>query len=108
MAKGLIGPITEVRLTGSGFELSATATGAHEIGRAKEAALRVNHPTVSRQHARIILSDDRSVLYLQDRGGANGTWLNGNQISEIKVVSPGDTISLGEIKLVVELRRGNG
>ena len=76
------------------------------MGRAKEAAMRVNHPTVSRQHARVILSDDRSVVYLQDRGGANGTWLNGTQISEIKVVNDGDTIALGEVKLVVELRRG--
>ena len=70
-------PILEVRLTGAGFDIAVTDTGAHELGRSSEADLRVNHPTVSRKQARIIIGDDRTIAYLQDAGGANGTRLNG-------------------------------
>ena len=99
------GRIVEVRLKGPGVDVAATDTGAHELGRDKAAALRVAHPTVSRQHARIIISDDRGVAYLQDRGGANGTRLNGVTIKEIQLLSEGDAISIGDVELKVSIRR---
>jgi pSer/pThr/pTyr-binding forkhead associated (FHA) protein len=97
--------IKEVRLRAAGIEIAATETGAHDLGRDKVAALRVSHPTVSRQHARIIISDDRGVAYLQDRGGANGTRLNGTAIKEIQLLNDGDTISIGDVELKVSIRR---
>jgi pSer/pThr/pTyr-binding forkhead associated (FHA) protein len=99
------GRIAEVRLSGKDVDVAATETGAHELGRDKGAALRVNHATVSRQHARIIISDDRGVAYVQDRGGANGTKLNGAPIKEIKLLSDGDTVSIGDVELKVSIRR---
>jgi pSer/pThr/pTyr-binding forkhead associated (FHA) protein len=98
--------IKEVRLQAPGIDVAATEPGAHELGRDKAAGLRVNHPTVSRQHARIIISDDRGVAYLQDRGGANGTRLNGTTIKEIQLLKDGDTISIGDVELKVAIRRG--
>ena len=97
--------IAEVRLQASGVDVAATATGAHELGRDKAAGLRVSHPTVSRQHARVIISDDRSVAYIQDRGGANGTRLNGVTIKEIQLLNDGDTVSIGDVDLKVAIRR---
>jgi pSer/pThr/pTyr-binding forkhead associated (FHA) protein len=97
--------IVELRLTGGGFDLVALETGAHDLGRAKDAALRIDSQTVSRQHARIIISDDRTVAYVQDRGGANGTFLNGAPVDKLKLVKEGDVIGLGEIKLKVSIRR---
>jgi S-DNA-T family DNA segregation ATPase FtsK/SpoIIIE len=85
----------------------ATETGAHDLGRAKDAALRVNDPTVSRQHARLILSDDRSVVYIQDRGGANGTRLNGVAVEQLQIVKEGDTIGIGDVLLTVSYKRGS-
>lgn len=99
------GRVTEVRLTGPGFALVATETGAHDLGRAKDAGLRVNNPTVSRQHARVIISDDRSVVYLQDMGGANGTLLNGVAIDKLQMLSHGDVIRIGDVQLTVALKR---
>jgi pSer/pThr/pTyr-binding forkhead associated (FHA) protein len=99
------GKIAELRLTGSGFDLVARDSGAHELGRAKDASLRIDNQTISRQHARIIISDDRSVAYVQDRGGANGTFLNGMPVDKLKLVKDGDVIGLGEIKLKVSIRR---
>jgi pSer/pThr/pTyr-binding forkhead associated (FHA) protein len=100
------GAISEVRLVAPGFDVFATASGAHDLGRAKEAPLRVNHPTVSRTHARLIISDDRSIAYIQDRGGANGTRLNGAPIDKLQVIKNGDIIGVGEVLLTVSIKRG--
>jgi pSer/pThr/pTyr-binding forkhead associated (FHA) protein len=99
------GKIVEVRLRGPDIDVGLTETGAHELGRAKEAAVRVRNATVSRQHARIIISDDRGVAYVQDRGGANGTRLNGVSITEIKLLNDGDSVTVGEVDLKIAIRR---
>jgi pSer/pThr/pTyr-binding forkhead associated (FHA) protein len=98
-------PILELRLVAEGFDLVVRETGAHDLGRANDAVLRVNHPTVSRKHARIILSDDRSIAYLQDAGGANGTRLNGKALDKLAPLSEGDQVGIGEVELKVSLRR---
>ena len=61
---------------------------------------------VSRRHARIILSEDRKVAYVQDGGGANGTRLNGQEIVKLAPLTEGDTIEIGEVALKVSLKRG--
>jgi pSer/pThr/pTyr-binding forkhead associated (FHA) protein len=99
------GKITGIRLRSGDIDVALTETGAHEVGRAKEAAVRVRNPTVSRQHARLIISDDRGVAYVQDRGGANGTRLNGVAITEIKLLNDGDSITVGEVELKVTILR---
>ena len=80
--------------------------GAHELGRATDAALRVNHPTVSRKHARIILADDRGIAYLQNAGGANSTRLNDKAIEKLAPLNDGDRVGIGEVELTVVLKRG--
>ena len=98
--------ILEIRLIGPGFDLAAREPGAYELGRATEAPLRVNHPTVSRKHARVILADDRGIVYLQDAGGANGTRLNGKAIEKLAPLTDGDRVGIGEVELTVALKRG--
>jgi pSer/pThr/pTyr-binding forkhead associated (FHA) protein len=102
---GVAGKLIEVRLTGSGFDLVASETGPHALGRATDAALRVRHPTVSRRHARIVISDDREMAYLQNAGGANGTLLNGREIERIEPLQEGDRIQMGDVILQVSLKR---
>jgi pSer/pThr/pTyr-binding forkhead associated (FHA) protein len=99
------GPIAAVRLTGVGTSLSVTQPGAYTIGRSREVELRVDHPTVSRKHARLILSDDRAMVYLQDQGGANGTRHNGKEVEKLAPLADGDTIGIGEVDLDVSLER---
>jgi pSer/pThr/pTyr-binding forkhead associated (FHA) protein len=94
-----------VRLTGPGVDLVVVGPGAHELGRAKEAALRVNHPTVSRRHARIIVSDDRTIAYVQDLGGANRTRLNGREVTAVQPLADGDVLTLGQVELKVTVSR---
>jgi len=99
------GSILEIRLWAQGYDLVATEPGAHELGRATDAPLRVNHATVSRKHARVILADDRGIAYLQDAGGANGTRLNGKPVEKLAPLSDGDQVGIGEVELKVTLKR---
>jgi predicted component of type VI protein secretion system len=99
------GAILEIRLAAEGHDLAVSEPGAHELGRSADAPLRVNHPTVSRKHARIILADDRGIAYLQDAGGANGTRLNGKAVEKLAPLSDGDHVGIGEVELKVTLKR---
>ena len=98
-------PLAEVRLVGSDYDLSVTSPGAHVLGRAADAPLRVKHATVSRTHARVILSEDRQTASLEHAGGANGTRLNGRAIDKAEPLSDGDEIGIGEVTLRVVLKR---
>ncbi len=104
---GPAGPILEVRLSATGIELVVNEPGAHDLGRSSEMELRVSHPTVSRRHARIILSDDRAMVYVQDQGGANGTRLNGKEVAKLAPLSEGDKVGVGDLELKVSLKRGS-
>lgn len=96
--------IAEVRLTGSGFDVAATATGDHVLGRLSTAALLVNHTTVSRQHARITIAADRKSALIADLGGANGTFLNGVELKAPAPLAEGDMVRIGTVTLKVTLR----
>jgi len=97
-------PISELRLTGGGFDLVASEPGEYDLGRAPDARLRVNHKTVSRRHARIVIAPDRLAVTVQDVGGANGTMLNGVLVEKPSPLKEGDRISLGEVTLEVRLK----
>ena len=94
-----------IRLTGEGVDLVVVGPGAHELGRTKGVALRVNHPTVSRRHARILISDDRTIAYVQDLGGANGTRLNGRAVTSVQPLADGDVLTFGQLELKVTVSR---
>ena len=59
---------------GKEHELKKSVT----IGRDETNDLTFSSPTVSREHAALMLKDDR--WYLEDRGSFNGTFLNGTRV----------------------------
>src|SRR6185295_12643806 len=63
------------------------------IGRASECALRLEGPSVSRQHARV--EQDGPVWMLRDLGSKNGTFVNG-QRRELAPLSLQDTVRVGD------------
>jgi len=99
------GAIVEIRLVAPSFDLVVSQAGEHRIGRSSEASLRVVHPTVSRKHARLILSDDRLKAWVQHDGGANGTRHNGREIERLEELSEGDQVEVGDVKLRVLIKR---
>src|SRR5258706_14800150 len=63
------------------------------IGRDEGAAIRIDGPGVSRQHAELYRQGPLYVV--RDLGSTNGTWLNGRRI-EHAPVTPGHVLRLGD------------
>jgi DNA-binding winged helix-turn-helix (wHTH) protein len=76
------------------------ATGNNLLGRAEDAGVRINDPSVSRHHARIVLHDRAT---LEDLGSKNGTFVRDSRITQPTRLMNGDAIRLGEIDLTVRL-----
>lgn len=66
------------------------------IGRTSENDLVLHDHGVSRQHARIVLRDDK--YYVADMGSSNGTVLNGSLLSGEQQLRDGDKIGVGPVE----------
>ncbi len=64
------------------------------IGRDNSNMIAINDVEVSRRHARMELRG--STYAIQDLGSTNGTFVNGQRLSGIQVLNPGDMVSFGE------------
>jgi hypothetical protein len=75
------------------------------VGRAPEVDIRIDHPDVSRHHARFALEDD--LLTIVDLGSTNGTAVNDASLEPQApvAVAPGDTIQIGSPDLLLELEQ---
>jgi two-component system, NtrC family, response regulator AtoC len=73
------------------------------IGRASDADVRVDHPSVSREHAILRLG---TPITIEDLGSANGTRLRGRPLAPHKPmeIEPGEVVDLGSVLLVVQPR----
>lgn len=69
------------------------------VGRAPICDLAIDEPSISRRHVRFRVHGDHCVL--TDLGGRNGTFLNGEQVTEAEVKA-GDAIVLGRFPLRVD------
>jgi pSer/pThr/pTyr-binding forkhead associated (FHA) protein len=91
-------------------ETSAVAlplSGTLMVGRGSDCAVKVEHPSLSRNHFIIDLADD--ILRLTDLGSANGTQLSGGPIKANVAVefSANDPIIAGDVTFVVQCFRRN-
>ena len=66
------------------------------LGRSLSADVHLDDATVSRRHAMVVEREGAYVL-LDDRS-MNGTWLNGERVSEA-LLADGDVIQLGAVRL---------
>jgi len=75
--------------------------GENTIGR-ENADVLVSHPTVSRRHAKITVSDGKYIL--EDLGSTNGTFVSNKKAEEGQPVEikPGDEIMFGSAVLRIE------
>lgn len=83
-------------LTGTTF----TVNSALLIGRAPGNDIQVSDTALSGTHARVTPVTDGAVL--EDLGSTNGTYLNGMPINTPQTLRPGDRITLGGLKIVVD------
>jgi DNA-binding winged helix-turn-helix (wHTH) protein len=71
------------------------ATGEHVIGRDADVEIRFDTSTVSRRHARVIVTVDTAVL--EDCDSKNGTFRGGERVSSPVALIDGDTIRMGSV-----------
>lgn len=71
--------------------------GENLLGRDPAARVYLNHPSVSRRHARISIASNRVVL--EDLNSRNGTFLDGRGIESATELHDGAVIGLGPITL---------
>ena len=79
------------------FPLSSSVT---VIGRRQDCDLCVPLMIVSRRHCEIDQEGDQ--LLVRDLGSRNGTFLNGQQVSQ-GYISPGDSLRIGPIDFAVQI-----
>jgi DNA-binding winged helix-turn-helix (wHTH) protein len=73
--------------------------GENLLGRVDDGVLWIDSPSVSRRHARIRVEGGQATL--EDLGSKNGTYWRGARIIGPVLLSDGDEILLGKIKLTV-------
>ena len=76
------------------------------FGRGDDCVLRTDDPLVSRQHARFDVEQDQVVI--EDLGSRNGVMVNGEKISQLTKLNPGDRVRIGNQTLTVLLGRATG
>lgn len=71
-----------------------------EVGSGVEVEMRLEHPTVSRRHAR--LEPREGGVWLSDLGSSNGTRVAGKLLTEGTLWSPGESLELGSLRCHLE------
>lgn len=74
------------------------AVGVNVIGREMTAAVWVDSSTVSRRHARIVVTAEGALL--EDLGSKNGTFLRGRRIQAPETLHDGDEIVAGAARMI--------
>ncbi len=74
-------------------------TRALTLGRGPENDVTLSDPSVSRQHARVLLAD--GVPLLEDAGSSHGTFLDGRPLEGARALAAGSLIQLGDLPLRV-------
>jgi len=90
---------TLVYTLGSILRRHTLSPGDTIVGRASLCDLPIDDPSISRRHARFRVHGDR--CRLTDLGGRNGTFVNGEAITEAEL-RDGDTVVVGRFALRVE------
>ncbi len=92
--------LTLILLNGQekGREYQLTGEQAELLGR-QAPTIKLSDAQTSRQHAEILL--ESSTWLIRDMGSTNGTWVNGQKISQITELEVGDRIVVGRHQLRV-------
>ena len=72
----------------------ALREGANLLGSRDDCGLRLDHPTVSRTHAELVVEGER--VRLRDLDSRNGTFVDGQRVAQAEV-GPGASLSFGQV-----------
>jgi DNA-binding winged helix-turn-helix (wHTH) protein len=80
----------------------ALAVGEHVIGRDPDVEVRVDQSTVSRRHARLVVTTEGAVL--EAFVSKNGTFLGSERVSGPVQLTDGDAIRVGSVQMTFHVR----
>lgn len=80
--------------------------GEHIIGRDPDADIRLDASTVSRRHARLMVTAAATIL--EDFGSKNGTRLGSHQVTSPVQLADGDAIHIGSLLVTFHVRGSQG
>jgi len=80
------------------------ARGENQLGRDRHSVAWFDSPTVSRRHARILVTADQAIL--EDLGSRNGTWIRGKRITGPVPLSDLDEVKLGSLVMLFRILEG--
>jgi DNA-binding winged helix-turn-helix (wHTH) protein len=76
--------------------------GEYVMGRDHDVDVRIDAATVSRRHARLVITGDAALL--EDCGSKNGTFVEGRRVTASVPVADGDAIHLGSLRVLFRQR----
>jgi DNA-binding winged helix-turn-helix (wHTH) protein len=79
--------------------------GDHVVGRDPDVEIQLDSSTVSRRHARFVVTTDGTVL--EDFGSKNGTYCRGERVTTPVALLDGDEIRIGSVLVTFHLRAPN-
>jgi DNA-binding winged helix-turn-helix (wHTH) protein len=82
------------------------SVGQHVIGRDPDVEVRLDASTVSRRHARVVVTAEGAVL--EDFGSKNGTFHGGQRVTSPVVLGDGDVIGIGSLLVTFHTHAGVG
>ena len=77
-------------------------SGEHVIGRDPDVAVRLDCSTVSRRHARLMVSGDKAIL--EDFGSKNGTYVGDARVTSPRALRDGDGIRIGSLLVTYHVK----
>ena len=98
-ATGTDRPSCWLEWSGRRFPLSA---GEHVVGRDPDVEVRLDASTVSRRHARLVVTAEGTVL--EDFGSKNGTFRGGERVTSPVRLADGDSIRFGSLLVTFHVR----
>jgi ABC-type multidrug transport system ATPase subunit len=96
IAPSAFGEVQQVALAARAFTLQSPIS---YIGRNPNAAIPLDHPAVSWNHARVAKRGDAQYT-IQDLSSNNGTFINGAQLRRERPLERGDVVQIGPFNLV--------
>ena len=88
-----------------GVQRFPLAPGERIVGRDPDADIRIDAATVSRRHARLVVTADGATL--EDMGSKNGTFRTGAPVTTPVALVDGDSIGIGSVIVTFHKRGGD-
>jgi DNA-binding winged helix-turn-helix (wHTH) protein len=71
--------------------------GSNVVGRDRDCVVRIDSPTLSRRHARIIVTSGEATI--EDLGSKNGTHVNGQRVTKQTTLKDNDRLQVGSVMM---------